>query len=149
MLRFDKFMDDFQKDHSKLLNLVTSFRSAIETSKLDKAKEILTKMDGLSNRHFSFEENYLYPRLRRLVIQITEGLHCQQQMVREFISKSGSFLNKKRCNKNKLTSLLDMLPGVSKFFKDCNDLVFLVEKFDKEDKDDLNRRFRECCGRKI
>ena len=148
MLRLNNFVDNFQKDHSKLINLVTSFRKAIESTNHGEAKEILTKIDNLANGHFNFEENYLYPRLRRLISQITQNLHREQQRMKEFIEESRSFLDKHGVDKNRLSGILDTLPQLSKFFKDCNDLVFLIEKFDKKDKDDLELRFKECCGRK-
>ena len=44
-MRLNNFVDNFQKDHSKLINLVTSFRKAIESTNHGEAKEILTK-DG-------------------------------------------------------------------------------------------------------
>jgi hemerythrin len=147
MLRLNNFVDNFQKDHSKLINLVTSFREAIESTNHGEAKEILTKIDNLVNGHFNFEENYLYPRLRRLISQITQNLHREQQKMKEFIKESRSFLDKHGVDKNRLSDILDTLPQLSKFFKDCNDLVFLIEKFDKKDKDDLELRFKECCGR--
>lgn len=148
MPRLNNFIEDFQQDHAELLKLIVSFRNAIESSRRAEAEDILNKIDDIANGHFSFEETYLYPRLRRLVLEITDNLHKEQQIVREFIRGSKSLLDKDRWDKSKLTSLSDILPRVSKFFKDCNDLVFLFEKFDKKDKDDLERRFKDCCGTK-
>lgn len=146
MSRPNSFIEDFKKDHSELLDLITSFRNTIESSRKAEAEDILNKIDDIANGHFTFEETYLYPRLRRLVLEITDNLRKEQQIVRQFIKDSKSLLDKDRWDKSKLTSLSDILPRVSKFFKDCNDLVFLVEKFGERDKDDLQRRFKERCG---
>lgn len=147
MPRLDNFVDNFQKDHTKLINLVTSFRRAIASAKHGQAKKILAKIDSLANGHFDFEENYLYPRLRRLILEITQNLHREQQIVKEFIQDSRSFLDKPSVDKNRFSSISNILPRLSKFFKDCNDLVFLMEKFDQKDKEDLALRFKKCCTR--
>lgn len=143
----DNFIDGFQKDHRQLLELIISFRNAIESANRKKAKEILNKMDGILGGHFSFEETYLYPRLRRLVSEITEKLSNEQQTMKEFIEKSKNLLKKNKLTKNE-TPILDMLPRLCKILVDCNELVFLAKKFNKEDEDDLNLRFKECSLRK-
>ncbi|MEK6714951.1 MAG: hemerythrin domain-containing protein [Candidatus Omnitrophota bacterium] len=143
MARVDSFIDDFQKDHLELLNLVNSFQGAIESSDCYEAKNILTKIDDLANRHFDFEENYLYPRLRRLVLEITENLRREQETVREFIDKSRRALEKNSLHKFELSDLLKTSPRLSKFFEECDDLASLAEKFSEEDKEDLKRRFKE------
>ena len=74
MPRLKNFIVDFQKDHSDLFKLVGSFSKAVKSRNLTQGKEILNKIDSIANGHFLFEETYLYPRLRRLVFEITENL---------------------------------------------------------------------------
>lgn len=143
----DNFIDGFQKDHDELVTLFTSFQKAIEASKTDEAKKILSRIDTLSKGHFSFEETYFYPRLRRLVSEITEKLRNEQQIMRDFIKKSQSFLNMDNFNKKDLSGILEMLPRWSVFMMQCNDLIHLAKRFNKEDRDDLDRRFKECHSR--
>lgn len=144
MPKFNNFIDGFQKDHYQLLELIISFRNAIESANRERAKEILSKMNTVIDGHFRFEETYFYPRLRRLMSEITANLCNEQQAMKEFIRRSRSIMNKNKLTKNEASSLLDMLPRLSKILGDCNDLASLAEKFDKEDKEDLNLRFTEC-----
>lgn len=149
MPRLNNFIQDFQKDHSKLQSLIYSFGTAIKSSNLDKAREILNLVDKIASDHFNFEETYLYPRLRRLVLELTHNLQNEQQTMKDFINKSRLLLDKdSKVNKNGLACLLQPLPRLSKIFKECGDLFYLVNKFSKEDKDDLNLRFKECCSAK-
>jgi iron-sulfur cluster repair protein YtfE (RIC family) len=148
MPKFNNFIDGFQEDHRQLLELIISFRNAIESANRERAKEILNKIDSILSGHFSFEETYLYPRLRRLVSEITENLRNEQQMIREFVGKSRSLLDKNKLTKNETPPLLGMLTKLCKTLGDCNDLVFLAKKFNKEDKEDLNKRFKECLAQK-
>lgn len=144
MQKLNNFLDDFRKDHSRLIKSVASFNKAIESSSLNAAKQILNEINEALDAHFNFEETYLYPRLRRLMLEITQNLHREQETMREFINKTRSILDKTKLPKNELSPILEMTPRLSKLFNDCNDLVSLVKKFDKKDIDDLERRFREC-----
>lgn len=144
ILGMDTFIDNFQKDHSKLNILFASFKKAIQVSNRKKAKEILSKINDIIEGHFNFEETYLYPRLRRLVAEITTNLQSGQEVMRKFISKSSNFLEDNKKNKEDLSSLLDMLPTLSGFLNQCNDLVPLAKKFNEGDRMDLNKRFAAC-----
>ena len=149
MPRAHNFIDDFQKDHSELLDLLKSFHRAIESSNINEAKGILNRIDGITSGHFSFEETYLYPRLQRLVREITGRLHNEQEAAKEFIRKSRNALNRNKVGRPEALSLLVMLPKLSKFFEDCNRITSLAEKFDEEEKEDLSKRFRECSRAKV
>lgn len=142
------FIADFQRVHTDLLNLINSFGKAVESANLTQAKEFLEEIDNVTNAHFNFEEMYLYPRLRRLVIEMTERLRNEQEAVREFMAEATALLKKAKLSKNEVTVILGMTPRLSKLFNDCNKLVSLAENFRDEDKEDLNRRFKECSQAK-
>lgn len=129
--KIDNFIDGFQKDYSRLLALFTSFQKAIEASKADEAKEILSQINAISEEHFTFEETYFYPRLRRLVSEITEKLYNERQIMGDFLRKSHNFLNKdlkmNNFNQKDLSSILEMLPRLSLLMMQCNDLVHLAK----------------------
>ena len=148
MPRADNLIDDFQKDHSELLGLMKTFHNAIALSNKNEANQVLDKIDGIANSHFDFEETYFYPRLQRLVREITGRLHNDQETMREFICKSRSALAKDRMNKNDLDLLLAMIPKLSRSFEDCNKITFLAERFDDEEKKYLHKRFKECSKKK-
>lgn len=144
MARFNNFIENFQKDHTVLLELISSFQGAVETTNREKAKTILRRIEDMADGHFSFEENYLYPRLRRLILEITGNLGNEQETMRNFLVKSRELLNKNKLGKNEMSYILEMLPRLSKLFEDCNDLISLAKKFNKPDRDDLNQRYQEC-----
>ena len=143
MKKLNKFTVDLKKDHIELLNLINSFRKAVEASHQDRAKEILERMDNLASGHFNFEEIYLYPRLRRMIMQVTKSLCNEQKILGEFIFRSRCLLKKNNLSRNGLRGILEMLPRLSKLFAECDSLTSLIKKFGKEDKEDLNQRFYE------
>lgn len=138
------FIDGFQKDHSELEKLFGSFQKAIESSRTGEAKEILNKIDDIATVHFGFEETYLYPRLRRLLMQMTEDLSNEQKAMREFVNQARAALSRGAAGKDKLSSVLGGIASLTELFKKCSGLAFLAEKFEQKDKDDLNQRFMEC-----
>ena len=142
------FIADFQKVHTDLLNLISSFGRAVESANLSQAKEFLNEIDNVTNGHFNFEETYLYPRLRRLVIEMTERLHNEQEAMREFMVQATAILKRTKLSKNEVATILGMTPRLSNLFNDCNKLVSLAENFRDEDKEDLSRRFKECSKAK-
>ncbi len=144
MPKYNNFIDNFLKDHTKLLELVSEFHNALETLNRDKARGILRKIEYITEGHFSFEENYLYPRLRRLILEITGNLGKEQETMKDFLTKSRMLLDKNKLDRDKLFYILETLPKLSKQFCECNDLISLAKKFSKDDKDDLNQRFKEC-----
>lgn len=142
------FIADFQKVHTDLLNLINSFGKAVESANLSQAKEFLNEINNITNAHFNFEETYLYPRLRRLVIEMTERLRNEQEAMRDFMMQATTLLKRTKLSKNEVATILGMTPRLSKLFNDCNKLISLAENFRDEDKEDLSRRFKECSKTK-
>lgn len=144
MPKTKNFIDEFKNDHFKILSLISSFKETIESSDTLRAKDILDKLNSTAEGHFSFEQVYLYPRLRRLIHEITQNLYKEQQAIKDFIAGSKELLENGKLNKQKVVSILEALPRLSNLFKDCNDLVSLTEKFSYEEKEDLRQKFKEC-----
>ena len=149
MTQFSNLVFDLEKDHQELSNLVASFRDAVVSSDRSAAREALNKIDDVATGHFRFERGYLYPRMRRLVFELIERLHSEQDAVKRFIKESSDILNKERLGKDTATSILNMLPALSKYLKDCNELIMLADKFGKEEKSDLNQKLKECSKRRV
>ncbi len=137
------FLDEFQEQHRELLKLVTSLRKAVGMSNPDKAKKIISDIDNIARRHFNFEQTYLYPRIRRLVREMTERLQGEHERLRKFVSESRTALNDGRLSKDKMSDILATLPEISKFINDCDDMAFIARKFDRYDEEELRRRFME------
>lgn len=142
MAKDSDFIKDFQKDHDQILALVDSFKQALSAKDKAKAEQILEKIETTANAHFIFEETYLYPRLRRLVSQITEGLSASHELMRSFIAKAGGLLSDD--NLDKTGPLFEDVPKLSKLFDACGSMTFLADKFSEYDKNDLNERYKEC-----
>src|SRR3989338_6674343 len=99
----NSLVENVRKDHDQHLSLITQFRNALSSRKKKDAKEIFSNLDRTLARHFEFEVNYLYPRMRRLVLEMTERLCLKQKQITTSIKKSQRILDKNRVNKNRLS----------------------------------------------
>lgn len=142
------FIREFQRQHTELLRLVNSFREAVNASNPDKAEKIISKIDDIAERHFNFEQTYLYPRMRRLVREMTERLQGEQEILKSFVDESKKVLGDGRFRKDRMSTVLNKSADISKFINDCDSLAFIARKFDKYDEEDLNRRFKEYQERR-
>jgi len=149
MMKSSGLVFDLERDHQELSNLVGTLKDAVASSDRSMARKALNKIDELANGHFRFERGYLYPRMRRLVFELIERLHNEQDTIKKFIKDSSDILNKERLGKDTATSILNMLPALSKYLKDCNELIMLADKFGKEEKSDLNQKLKECSKRRV
>lgn len=69
--------------------------------------------------------------------------------MREFIEKSREILKGSSLNKTKAYFLFDTTSKLSKIFEECNGLAHLAKEFNNADKEDLNKRFKECHELKV
>lgn len=144
---FSELVSDLQKDHIELSNLVFSFQNALAASDKKEAKKILDKIVDMTNKHFRFEEGYLYPRLRRLISEMIEKLSNEQKTIREFVSQMHRVLHMPRIGKNRLYDISKFIPIVSQHLNDCDDLIIMANKFGIEERNELNRKFKEYRNR--
>ncbi len=142
-VKVGELISELQKDHIELSNLVFSFQNALTASDKKEAGKILGKIVDMTNNHFKFEEGYLYPRIRRLMSEVIEKLGGEQKTIKGFISQMQHALHMTRVNKNRLYDISRFIPLVSQHLKDCDDLIVTADKFGKEEKDELNRKFKE------
>ena len=145
MANVNNLVSELRKSHEELSALVNSFQRALRASDNKEARKIIEKIESAADRHFRFEENYLYPRMRRLALEMIEKLSSGQKSMKELIDSSRHALSKDRHGKDRPSSMQEMLRMVSRYLEDCNDIIPLANKFGKEEESELSRKFKECC----
>ena len=144
MARLNNLVSDLQKNHQELSSLVVSFQNALAASDRKEARELLERIDDMTSGHFRFEEGYLYPRMRRLMLEMIEKLCNGQQAIKGFIRETRGSLKKDRVSKNRLSDLSKIVQMISEHVEDCDDLVCLANKFGEEEEGELNQKFKAC-----
>jgi hemerythrin len=136
-------VSNLKKDHNELYSLIGSFTDTLTGSGLRQPRNILRQIEDVAQVHFKFENDYLYPRMRRLLLVLLEKLCIEQRTVQEFIGKSHSILNKRnRLTKNSSAIVTEMVSAISKHLKDCDDVILLADKFGDEEKNELNKKLK-------
>lgn len=147
MAQLNSLVLELRKNHQKLASMISFCQEALETGDGKKEREALSKLCEVAKGHFRFERNYLYPRVRRLTFQVLEKLSEDQDRINQLMEGAKPPLN--RLNKRKPSGLSGILPAVSRHLEDCDDLIFLANKFSKEEEGELSQRLKECCRIKI
>ena len=137
------FIGAFQQDHYRIKNHVNSLQKSIENSQITQARTILNKIEALVESHFKFEEDFLYPRLQRLMREITLKLYNEHQVVLKFFKEATDIVKKDRLSKIEKENILNNLTKFYTILDKCEDLTYFAKKFDGADKDDLSRRLKE------
>lgn len=137
------FIGAFQQDHNKIKNHVNSLQKSIKNLQITQSRTILNKIEELVEPHFKFEEDYLYPRLQRLMREITQKLYNEHQAVLKFFKEATDIVKKDRLSKIEKENILNNLTKFYTILEQCEDLANFAERFDVSDKDDLNKRFKE------
>ena len=148
MTNSNNLVSELRKSHEELSGLVNSFQRALGASDNKEARKILERIEDAAGRHFRFEENYLYPRMRRLALEMIDRLNAGQKSMKELIDSSRHLLSKDRFGKDRPSSMQEMLRMVSRYLEDCNDIIPLANKFGKEEESELSRKLKECCESK-
>ena len=149
MVQDHDLVGSLKKSHEEITKLIGSFRAAVEASNRKAAKELLARINDATRSHFTFEENYLYPRMRRLMFELIEKLGSGQEAVRGFIKESRDVLGNGRSARDAFAAISQLLPAVSRYLEDCNDLAALADKFGAAEKGELAKKLKECCKKEV
>lgn len=137
-----------KKDHDELSGLVASFTSTVTASDLEEGRRILCRIEDSAKNHFKFENDYLYPRMRRLLLGLLDNLCIEQMRLEEFIGRSHEVLKRrKRLTRNGSSAISELASAISGHLKDCDEVVSLAEKFSNEEKCELGQKLKEYRGR--
>ena len=144
MAKNEDFIDGFRIDHRNLNNCINSLHRALKNSEMNEVKVILSEMKKTTEPHFKFEEDYLYPRLQRLMRETTQQLHNEHETILNFFDETIDILDKANPSGIKKETILNNLSRFSIMLEKCDDLSSFAEKFHQDEKEDLNRRYQEC-----
>ena len=132
MAKRDSLVEVLRKDHKELRGSVVSLKKSAGSSDRSKMVKALKEIEKAAAGHFKFEENYLYPRMQRLIFEIVENLRDEQNEIKENLTEK--------------TDIYDTLDLLMRHLDRCDDLVAIADKFREEEKDDLNKKLKECCN---
>ena len=109
MVKANSLVSDLRKAHQEMSDLAGAFSDALAEHDKKRARRLLARIDEMASGHLSFEQGYLYPRMRRLVSEMMNRFDGERKTIKEFIEESRGALGKGGLSKNQLSSLSKML----------------------------------------
>ncbi len=136
-------IDQFREDHRIVRDGLIELASALESRDLEKAGKVLGELNKLLGPHFRFEEEALYPTLRKFLGEYVDQLLSEHdeaiksaKEVAELISKGDVSEEEAKVAANKTRSLLVHVSN-------CDGLAILAERLDEEEINNLWKKFTD------
>ncbi len=132
----------FRDDHREVRDDLLELARAIEDKDLNRAGEILDRLNRLLGPHFRFEEEALYPAMRRFLGEYVDSLlnehdgaiNAARELV-ELIERGSIDDETARDAANRTRALLVHVSN-------CDGIAILAERLDKEEIEDLGKKFQ-------
>ena len=132
---------EFREDHRKVRDGILAISEALTKKDIAKAREILGVLNELTGPHFRYEEENLYPALRKYLGEYVDQLYKEHDNVIETAKVCASLLAKDSLtdkeSQDATNAAMQMLIHVS----NCDGLAILSERFTAKEMDALSTSF--------
>ncbi len=134
-------IEEFRNDHRKVRDGLLDLIELIEKKEVKKAGEKLSELDRLVGPHFRYEEETLYPTLRRFLGNYVDELISEHDEVIATARKCAEILSKGEISdeeaKEASLSARKLLVHVS----NCDGLAILTERLNESELKNLADKF--------
>jgi hemerythrin len=132
---------EFREDHRKVRDAVLTISEALRDKDVKKAREVLGVLNELTGPHFRYEEENLYPALRKYLGEYVDSLYKEHDSVIKTAKVCASLLAKDTLtdkeSEHATNAAMQMLIHVS----NCDGLAILSERFNSGEMDELAKSF--------
>lgn len=135
----------FQEEHRQTRDKCLELSDAIEVGDLDRAEELVHKIDEAAGPHFQYEEDALYPALipffgeekvKELVAEHDEAIEAAETLA--------ELTSRESLDKTEKQEALRALPNIMVHVSDCDGLTVYLEKASDEVFDDIAQSMAEA-----
>lgn len=140
MVKLDPIAE-FREDHRKVRDGILEIADALRKKDVKKAREILGLLNELTGPHFRYEEESLYPALKKYLGEYVDSLYKEHNKVIETARVCAGLLEKDTLtdkeSSDATNAAMEMLIHVS----NCDGLAILSERFTQKEMDELAADF--------
>jgi hypothetical protein len=136
-------INEFREDHRFVRDSVLEIAAALEEKDVERAREILGRINVGVGPHFRYEEEFLYPALRNFLgdyvddlIHEHDGAIATARACAELLSKDSLTDEEAKAAKKQAMTLLVHVSN-------CDGLAILSERFGKKELDDLGEKLSD------
>jgi hemerythrin len=134
---------EFRNDHRKVRDSLLAITEAIGKKDVKKARDILGELNNLVGPHFRYEEEYLYPALRKFLGDYVDQLLSEHDGVIETAKKCASLLQKESLTEEEAENAQKAAMALLIHVSNCDGLAILSERFTSEELEELGQKFEE------
>lgn len=143
---FGKKLDpisEFREDHRKVRDGVIGLSEALEAKDIKKAREVLGEINVLVGPHFRYEEEALYPALRKFLGEYVDQLLGEHDGAIATARTAAALLAKDTLTDEEFAQARKAALGILVHVSNCDGLAILSERFSQEALEGLGARFAE------
>ncbi len=137
-------ISEFREDHRKVRDGILAITEALGRKDVKKAREILGELNTLVGPHFRYEEETLYPALRKFLGEYVDQLLSEHNNVIDTARTCAELLQKDSLTDQEAEDAKKAAMALLVHVSNCDGLAILSERFSKEELDELGRKFEEA-----
>ena len=135
---------EFREDHRKVRDSVLDIADALRNRDVQKAREILGRLDAMVGPHFRYEEESLYPALRRFLGEYVDDLLKEHDSAIETARACAELLSKDELTEEEAREAEKKAMALLVHVSNCDGLAILSERLDQKELEELAERFADA-----
>lgn len=135
------FIPGFEADHRAVLDGLLAIQAAVLKGDLPAARKVLGELNEMVGPHFKFEDEYLYPVLRRFLGNRVDQLYQEHDAAVEGAQALATLFEKDVLTPEERERAVGTLPTFFGHVANCDGLRLLAERLDPEEQDQLADKF--------
>ncbi|MFQ5916975.1 MAG: hemerythrin domain-containing protein [Candidatus Binatia bacterium] len=132
---------EFREDHRKVRDGLLELMEALQSKDVEKAREILGKINVLVGPHFRYEEEMLYSTLRVFLGEYVDQLLKEHDGVIDTARSCAELLEKDSLTDEEAKQAADAARALLVHVSNCDGLAILSERLKREELDQLAEKF--------
>lgn len=128
----EEIVRNFRSDHRNISNLLIQLEGSLKSKNVMKAKEILGKINNLSGPHIRFEEEFLYPELKRFMGDYIDRFYMENDMLIHTVRSFFALLEKGTLTDQEVFQSIDAVRMLLVHICNSEGLLLLSEMLDRK-----------------
>jgi len=138
-----RVIEQFREDHRIVRDGLIELAGALESKDLEKAGEVLESLNKLLGPHFRFEEEALYPTLRRFLGEYIDQLLSEHDEAIKSAKEVAELISKEEISDEEAETAAGKTRALLVHVSNCDGLAILAERLDEKEMNDLWKKFAE------
>lgn len=135
---------EFREDHRKVRDGILSITEALRAKDVKKAREILGELNVMVGPHFRYEEEVLYPALRKFLGEYVDQLIREHDNVVGTAKVCANLLAKDTLDDKESADASQAAMQLLIHVSNCDGLAILSERFNQKEMDNLADKFADA-----